>query len=141
MNARTKARKRALDIIFAAEARHCSPQEVLAGQLDQDSDRPLNPYTIELVEGVSAQMPQLDEVIATHAHGWSLARMPAVDRNLLRLAVFELTYRPQVPTAVVISEAVKLARDLSTDDSPGFINGVLAAIAAATTPAGPQPAG
>lgn len=89
------------------------------------ADGPVNPYTDELVEGVVAHAEHLDEVISSYAHDWTLARMPAVDRNILRLGAFEVLYVADVPDAVAVSEAVNLARDLSTDESPAFVNGVL----------------
>ncbi|MGN6781685.1 MAG: transcription antitermination factor NusB [Marmoricola sp.] len=123
MAARTKARKRALDVLYAAELRGRS----VAEELDEHrtSVERVNPYTIELVTGVDAHRTRLDEVIASYAEGWSLQRMPALDRNLLRLGTFEILEVSDVPDAVAISEAVKLARELSTDDSPAFVNGVL----------------
>lgn len=123
MAARTKARKRALDVLYAAELRGRS----VAEELDEHrtSVEHVNPYTIELVTGVDAHRTRLDEVIASYAEGWSLQRMPALDRNLLRLGTFEILEVSDVPDAVAISEAVKLARELSTDDSPAFVNGVL----------------
>lgn len=93
------------------------------------ADPPLNPYTIELVEGVAAHRHRIDELLETYAEGWTLTRMPAVDRNVLRIGVFEILYRDDVPDPVAIDEAVTLARDLSTDDSPAFVNGLLARIA------------
>lgn len=123
MAARTKARKRALDVLYAAELRGRSVAEELAEH--RASMEQVNPYTVDLVTGVDAHRARLDEVIASYAQGWSLERMPALDRNLLRLGAFEILEVPDVPDAVAISEAVKLARELSTDDSPGFVNGVL----------------
>ena len=128
MSARSKARKRALDLVFAAEARGRAPGEFLAEQV-QAGERPTNEYTVTLVEGVSERLGRIDELIATYAEGWSLDRMPAVDRNVLRLAVYEVLWVDDVPEAVAISEAVNLVRDLSTDESPSFVNGVLGQIA------------
>ena len=101
-----------------------APGEVLAGL-----PVPPAPMVTELVEGVEANRPELDELIAAHARNWSLERMPAIDRNLLRLALYELKDRPDVPVAVVIDEAVELAKRFSTDDSGRFVNGMLSAIA------------
>lgn len=128
MAARTKARKRALDVLYAAELRGRSVAEELAEH--RASVEQVNPYTIELVTGVDAHRARLDEVIASYAQGWSLQRMPALDRNLLRLGAFEILEVGDVPDAVAISEAVGLARDLSTDASPTFVNGLLARIEA-----------
>ena len=89
-------------------------------------DPPVAPYAAELVEGVHAHRDQIDELLAAHAQGWTLDRMPAVDRNILRIGTFELLWQDDVPDAVAISEAVQLARELSTDGSPSFVNGLLA---------------
>jgi N utilization substance protein B len=124
VSARGKARKRALDLIFAAEARGRGPREFLAEQVD-GGERPTNDYTVTLVEGVADHLARIDELISTYAEGWSLDRMPAVDRNVLRLGVFEVLWVDDVPDAVAVSEAVNLVRDLSTDESPAFVNGIL----------------
>jgi N utilization substance protein B len=129
MAARSKARKRAVDILFEADQRAIDPVEVLARRRD-DGDEPTNPYTVVLVEGVAGHQSEIDAAISEHAQGWSLPRMPAVDRAVLRLAVYEVRFGTDVPTAVAIDEAVRLAKELSTDDSPAFVNGVLGAIAA-----------
>jgi transcription antitermination protein NusB len=123
--ARSKARKRALDVLFEAEMRREPPLSVLEARTIQ-SDPPVTPYAIELVQGVQAHRDQIDELLATHARGWTLDRMPAVDRNILRIGAYELLWAPNVPSAVAISEAVVLATDLSTDGSPAFVNGLLA---------------
>lgn len=127
MSARSKARKRALDLIFAAEARGQTPLQALTEAVE-GGDAPPNEYTRTLVEGVSAELARLDELIGTYARGWSLSRMPAVDRNVLRLAVYEVLHVAEVPDAVAVSEALRLVRELSTDESPTFVNGVLGAI-------------
>jgi N utilization substance protein B len=124
VSARGKARKRALDLIFAAEARGRGPREFLAEQVE-GGERPTNDYTVTLVEGVADHLARIDELISTYAEGWSLDRMPAVDRNVLRLGVFEVLWVDDVPDAVAVSEAVNLVRDLSTDESPAFVNGIL----------------
>lgn len=125
MSARAKARKRALDLIYAAEMRGRSPLEELQAHRE-DSELPLNDYTVTLVEGVAAHLTRLDEVIVSFAQDWTLARMPAVDRNVLRLAIFEVLFAgSQVPEAVAVSEALRLVRELSTDDSPAFVHGIL----------------
>lgn len=122
MSARSKARKRALDVLYACEMRNRSTVEALQ---QQSEDGPINDYTITLVEGVTEHRARLDEVISSYVQGWTLERMPAVDRNVLRLATFEVLFVDDVPDAVAVSEALHLVRDLSTDDSPAFVNGVL----------------
>jgi transcription antitermination protein NusB len=127
-SSRSKARKRALDILFEAELRGTDPVATLE-ERTAAADPPIRDYTTELVHGVAAHSSEIDARISTClAAGWSLERMPRVDRNALRIAVFEIDYG-QMPDAVAISEAVQLVSDLSTDDSPGFVNGVLRAIA------------
>lgn len=128
MAARSKARKRALDILFEAEMQGMQVSATLARRL-ASADPPLNEYTVTLVEGIIAHRERIDELLSTYAVGWTLDRMPAVDRNVLRIGVFEIVYRDDVPDAVAISEAVNLVQDLSTDDSPGFVNGLLGRIA------------
>jgi transcription antitermination protein NusB len=124
MSARSKARKRALDVLFESEQRSAPVLETLAGRVAA-SDPPVSEYSVELVEGVVANQARIDELLGTYARDWSLDRMPAVDRALLRLATYELLWRDDVPDAVVIDEAVTLARSLSTDESPAFVNGLL----------------
>jgi len=138
MGARTKARKRALDILFESELRGLAPGFTLS-ERQAAADPPLNPYTVTLVDGVVAHQAELDELISTYSTGWPLERMPAVDRTVLRLGVFELLYVDEVPAAVAISEAVSLVRQLSTDESPAFVNGVLATIAGPPAAARSQP--
>jgi len=128
LSARSKARKRALDLIFAAEAQGLTADQLLSAQLDA-GEGPANEYTTELVRGVHEHRARLDELISGYAQGWSLDRMPAVDRNVLRLGIYELLYSEDVPDAVAVSEAVNLVRDLSTDESPAFVNGILANVA------------
>ncbi len=125
MPARSKARKRALDVLFEAELRGVPALDVLAERATGQAP-PLSAYAAELVRGVQAHRSRIDELLAEHAHGWALDRMPAVDRNILRIGAFELLWADQIPDAVAISEAVELARDLSTEGSPGFVNGLLA---------------
>jgi transcription antitermination protein NusB len=124
MAARSKARRRALDILFESEARGVPSAEVLEERLGA-GDPPVHDYTVTLVRGVAENASRIDELLASYAHGWSLARMPAVDRNVLRIGVFEIMYVDDVPDAVAVSEALNLVRDLSTDESPTFVNGVL----------------
>jgi transcription antitermination protein NusB len=123
--ARSKARKRALDVLFEAELRREPVLSVLAERA-ADQTPPLPPYAADLVRGVQDHRDRIDELLAEHAHGWALARMPAVDRNVLRIGAYELLWVDGVPDAVAISEAVQLARDLSTEGSPSFVNGLLA---------------
>ncbi len=128
MGARTKARKRALDILFESELRGLGVGETL-GDRQAAADPALNPYTVTLVEGVITHRAAIDELISTYSTGWTLDRMPAVDRTVLRLGVFEMMYSDEVPAAVAISEAVSLVKALSTEESPTFVNGVLSCIA------------
>ena len=125
MSARGKARKRALDILFEAEIRG-EPVLDLLSERTLISDPPVSGYAAELVRGVQAHRAEIDELLASNAHGWTLDRMPAVDRNILRIGVYELFWAADVPDGVAISEAVLLAKDLSTDASPAFVNGLLA---------------
>jgi N utilization substance protein B len=124
MSARSKARKRALDLLFAAEARRRTPGDFLDEQVEA-GDGPSNDYTVTLVRGVDERLGRIDELISTYAEGWTIDRLPAVDRNVLRLGVFEVLWVDDVPDAVAISEALNLVRELSTDESPAFVNGVL----------------
>jgi|SRR5690606_9844538 len=131
MPSRRKARKRALDVLYEADVRGLPPTQVLESYLKR-IEQPPPPhlsYTISLVEGVSRNLARIDELISSFAEGWTLERMPVVDRNLARIAVQELLYVDEIDDAVAISEAVELAKQMSTDDSPRFLNGVLARIA------------
>jgi transcription antitermination protein NusB len=128
--ARNKARKRAFQILFEADQRGADPKTVMADwvRLGRTDDRqpPVSEYTMRLVEGYAAHGERIDELLSTYAVGWTLERMPAVDRNLLRIGTYELLWLDDVPDAVAIDEAVELATSLSTDDSPSFVNGLLA---------------
>ncbi len=124
MPARSKARKRALDILFEAEVRGEPVLGLLEARLAQGSP-PVGEYAAELVRGVQAHRERIDELLDEYAEGWSLDRMPTVDRNVLRIGLYELLWAGDVPDAVAISEAVQLARDLSTDASGAFVNGLL----------------
>ena len=126
---RSAARRRALDILFEADLLDRPVAEVLARHRQDPEAGAPDAYTVELVEGVAGRRDDLDARIAGAAEHWTIDRMPLVDRNLLRLAAFELTARPEVPTAVVLDEAIELAKLLSTADSGRFVNGVLAHIA------------
>jgi N utilization substance protein B len=125
---RSKARKRALDILFEAEARGEDPQEVLARRIAGSDAPPVSDFAASLVEGVVEHRDEIDDMISSYARGWTVTRMPAVDRTILRLGVFEIVYSEDVPDPVAIDEAIDLARELSTDDSPRFVNGVLAGV-------------
>lgn len=127
MPARSKARKRALDILYAAEMRGQDPVEALDAAI-ADGQGPTNPYTELLVRGVGEHGERIDAVLVGYAEGWTLDRMPAVDRTALRIGTFELLYSGDVPPPVAVSEAVALVHSLSTDDSPAYVNGVLGSV-------------
>jgi N utilization substance protein B len=132
MSARSKARKRALDVLYEADIRSVSAVEILASTQARRSDEgqaALNEYVAQLVDGVVAHQAYIDELLGSYSMGWTLDRMPTVDRAILRIGTFELLWRDDVPDAVVISEAVTLAQDLSTDESASFVNGLLARLA------------
>lgn len=133
MSARTKARKRALDVLFSADLRQLSLPQALAVEAERAANEPSREaswlYAREIVDGVIDHHDEIDEQIETYAQGWTLARMPAVDRAILRIGVWELLFNDEVPDGVAISEAVEAATVLSTDDSAGFVNGLLAKIA------------
>jgi transcription antitermination protein NusB len=129
VGARSKARKRALDVLFEAEQRQRDPMTLLAERIaEPGTEAALPQYSVEIVEGVLAERDRIDELLSTHAQGWTLERMPAVDRAVLRIGTWEVLYNDEVPDAVAVDEAVELARALSTDDSPTFINGLLGRI-------------
>ncbi|MGE0219305.1 transcription antitermination factor NusB [Mycolicibacterium sp.] len=126
---RHQARKRAVDLLFEAEARGATPAEVAESRNalahHQSDMAQLNPYTVTVARGVTEHAAHIDDLIAAHLQGWTLDRLPAVDRAILRVAVWELLHAEDVPEPVAVDEAVELAKQLSTDDSPGFVNGVL----------------
>jgi transcription antitermination protein NusB len=129
VSARGKARRRALDILFEASSRDVDANEVLAQHQERRRSSglpPLNDYTVELVTGVSQDLSRIDQLITNASIGWTLDRMPGVDREALRIGVWEITQRPDIPDRVAIAEAVVLVKELSTDESPAFVNGVLA---------------
>ncbi|SER54120.1 transcription antitermination factor NusB [Actinokineospora terrae] len=128
MGARSKARKRAVDLLFEAAVRGEDPVSLLADRVGSPDVPPVNDYTVTLVEGVTTHRARIDELLTEHSEGWSLARMPAVDLAVLRLGLYELLWATDVPDAVAIDEAVQIAKSLSTDDSPRFVNGVLGRI-------------
>jgi N utilization substance protein B len=138
MAARSKARKRAVDLLYEADVRGADPRELLAERLAQ-ADPPVPDYAVELVEGVTGNLERIDRVLGEHSEGWTVERMPPVDRAVLRLALYELMLREDVPDAVAIDEAVELAKSLSTDESPRFVNGVLGRVLRERPPAAPPP--
>ena len=128
-SSRSKARKRAIDILFEAGQRGLDPAALLADRIvESGTQTSLPQYSVDLVEGVCAQRERIDEALVTYAQGWTLDRMPAVDLALLRIATWEILCNDEVDDAVAIDEAVELARSLSTDDSPAFVNGLLGRI-------------
>ncbi len=127
MSARSKARKRALDVLFEASVQGVPVTTALAA-LEARTDGPLNSYTRTIVEGVEVNQARIDELLATYSSGWTLERMPTVDLNVLRIGAWEILWS-DVPDVVAISEAVELASSLSTEESPSFVNGVLAKVA------------
>ncbi len=130
MSARTKSRKRAVDLLFEADQRGLNARDLLADRLAKPAtEAPLNQYTADLVEGVVAHWTDINELLTTYSQGWTIERMPSVDRAILRLGAFEILYGEGVPEAVAINEAVELARSLSTDDSPKFVHGLLGRLA------------
>ena len=138
MTARSKARKRALDVLYAAEARGIDPLIVLEERMqepagpDRHSWTPIGDYAEGLVRGFVEHRERIDGLLSEHSRGWTVERMPAVDRAILRIAVYELLYSTEVPPAVVVNEAVDSAKVLSTDDSPRFVNGILGQLAVIT---------
>lgn len=131
MTARSKARKQALDILFESDIRHSSPTELLSTRLletEGPSMRSVREYAQELVNGVVRHQRKIDELISTYAQGWDMDRLPAVDRNVLRIAIYELLWREDIPDPVAIDEALTLAKLLSTEESASYIHGVLGQI-------------
>jgi N utilization substance protein B len=124
VSARSKARRRAVDILFESEQREAAPMDVLRGRRER-TEQIINPYTADLVEGVAAMQETIDEFLQTYSQGWTLERMPSVDRIILRIGAWELLYNDDIPDSVAVSEAVALSKMLSTDESPSFINGLL----------------
>lgn len=128
---RRQARERALSLLYEADAKGASPAAVLA-----DLPVPPEPFVVDMVEGVEANLDRIDKLITEHAIGWTLDRMAVIDRTLLRMAAYELLERPDVPVGAIVSEAVELAKRFSTEDSGRFVNGILAAVAAEVRPRG-----
>lgn len=132
MSARSKARKQALDLLYETDIRGTNLLETLVARDIPDNGpdaRPIREYTRELVNGVSDNRRKIDELITTYAQGWDMDRLPAVDRNILRLGIYEILWSTSVPTSVAIDEALDLAKELSSDDSSKYIHGVLGRIA------------
>lgn len=127
MRARAKARRRALEFLFEAEARDVDPMSVAISRRE-NSDIVLNEYSLTILEGVMAHLDRIDEVLESYVKDWTIERMPAVDRCALRIGVWELLYNDDVPDAVAVAEALVNVRELSTDESPEFVNGVLGRI-------------
>lgn len=128
MSARSKARKRAVDVLYEADIRGLAPADVLAATEQRRADEgqaAMNAYVGQVVDGVTAHRDYIDELLGSYSMGWSLDRMPAVDRAILRIGAYELLWRDDIPDAVAIAEAVTLAQELSTDESSSFVNGLL----------------
>ncbi|UVI34509.1 transcription antitermination factor NusB [Brevibacterium spongiae] len=126
-SARTRARRRALELLFEAGQRRLAMDELVTMR-SNDPDYPMKEYAVEIVSGIAEKQVEIDEIISTYSQGWTLDRMPAVDRSLLEIGTWELLYNDDVPDKVAIDEAVSLARQFSTDDSPGFVSGLLSRI-------------
>jgi len=132
VSARSKARKQALDLLYETDIRGTNLLQTLVARdipADGPDARPIREYTRELVNGVSDNRRKIDELITTYAQGWDMDRLPAVDRNILRLGIYEILWSTSVPTSVAIDEALDLAKELSSDDSSKYIHGVLGRIA------------
>ena len=131
MSARSKARKQSLDLLYEGDIRGKAPADLLASRevIDEGADaRPIREYTKELISGIADNRRKIDELISTYAQGWDMDRLPAVDRNILRLGIYEILWRKDLDDAIAIDEALNLARELSTDDSAAYIHGVLGRI-------------
>jgi N utilization substance protein B len=137
VSARTKARKRAVDAVFAADLRKISPLTLLDDVAELAADRQnqeiIFGYAREIVQGVVDHHEHIDDLLETYSQGWALDRMPNLDRAILRVAVWEILHNPDVPDAVAVNEAVEMAKELSTDDSGSFVNGLLSRIASTKT--------
>ena len=132
MSARSKARKQALDLLYESDIRSSDLLVLLAARdIDEEGPdaRPIREYSKSLIEGIHTHKRKIDELITTYAQGWDMDRLPTVDRNILRLGIYEILWTPELDDAIVIDEALTLAKDLSTDDSVGYIHGVLGRIA------------
>ncbi|MBU6242852.1 MAG: transcription antitermination factor NusB [Acidobacteria bacterium] len=127
MSARSKSRKAALDLLYEADIRNQSAIAIHDAR-KADSDLLIREYTSLLLQGISDNRRKIDELISTYAQGWDMDRMPAVDRNILRIGIYELLWSTQVPDSVAIDEALEMAKTLSTDESAGYVNGILGRI-------------
>jgi transcription antitermination protein NusB len=132
VTSRRDARRNAIDILYQADITDADPSLVLAGWLEAGRD--VSAFTTELVEGVERHLPEIDLLLEEHTEGWTVSRMTALDRTILRVAVHELHHREDVPRSVAISEAVEAATDLSSEGSPRFVNGILGKIASELRP-------
>lgn len=131
MSARSKARKQALDLLYEADIRGGSALEILQSRDTPEEGpeaRPIRDFTKELISGISDNTRKIDELITTYAQGWDMDRLPAVDRNILRLAIYEIVWSSDLADGIAIDEALTLAKELSTDESAGYIHGVLGKI-------------
>jgi N utilization substance protein B len=131
VSARSKARKQSLDLLYEGDIRGQTPADLLASRevVDEGPDaRPIREYTKELISGIAENRRKIDELISTYAQGWDMDRLPAVDRNILRLGIYEILWCKDLDDAIAIDEALNLARELSTDDSAAYIHGVLGRI-------------
>lgn len=124
MSARGKARRRALEILFEAEARGTVATDGITARRES-TEQVINPYTVEIVNGVVAEQERIDEFLSSYAQGWTLDRMPAVDRIILRVGSWELLFNDEIPDGVAVAEAVSMAKEMSTNASPDFVNGLL----------------
>jgi len=124
IGSRGRARRRALEILFEAEQRQTTPLEALQRRRTY-TDQTINPYTTKILDGVITHQEQIDELLAQYAHGWTMERMLAVDKSILRLGTWELLFNTEMPDGAAVNEAVNMAREYSNDDSPGYVNGVL----------------
>jgi len=124
IGSRGRARRRALEILFEAEHRNTTPLSALQRRREF-TDQTINPYTAQIIDGVITHQEQIDELLAQYAHGWTMERMLAMDKSILRLGAWELLFNDEMPDAAAVNEAVNMAREYSNDDSPGYVNGVL----------------
>ena len=124
IGSRGRARRRALEILFEAEQRNTTPLEALQRRRDH-TDQTINPYTSAIIDGVITHQEQIDELLAQYAYGWTMERMLAMDKSILRLGAWELLFNDDMPDAAAVDEAVNMAREYSNDDSPSYVNGVL----------------
>lgn len=124
MSARGRARRRAFEFLFEAGLRESDPLEAIEARRNH-TEQQINPYTVEIVHGVIAEQEQIDEILSSYAQGWTLDRMPLMDKMILRIGTWELLFNDNVPDGVAVSEAVDMSREFSTEASPEFVNGLL----------------